>query len=139
MSSLSLLHILLHVDMSNNYCLTPTASSPDNWRPGTPCQPASVRVLLWKATWYVALLPCCCKTILNNACAPCPWDKTSNCKCCCITPHCLPIAASEGGGCGRGMAGLRMEEGFLYVSRWCRISSLGPGGMRASLRALQQQ
>jgi hypothetical protein len=36
------------------------------------------------------------------------------------------------------MAGLRMDEGFLYVSRWCRISSLGPGGMRASLRALQQ-
>lgn len=39
---------------------------------------------------------------------------------------------------GRGMAGLRMDDGFLYVSRWCRMMSLGPGGMRASLSALHR-
>lgn len=48
-----------------------------------------------------------------------------------------PAAAGCAGGCGRGRAGLRMLAGFLYLSRWCRINSRGPGGIRASDRALQ--
>lgn len=37
-----------------------------------------------------------------------------------------------------GMAGLSRADGLRKLSRWCRMTSRGPGGMRASAKALQQ-